>query len=633
MHRLPEVILSNLTKVALVGLFFTSSLVQAEITEKEATQASDINWQALAQSKQWQHLLHYRDHLLRLNPRSQNDSSDFFLAREGKTDLLAELTADYQAFARLNEAPDQSAQCRFPARYHWLKSKLGEGHFADQPCPELDKWTAEMAAHSLTLIFPASHINSPSSMYGHTLVRMDRQDQKRSKLLAYAVNFAANADPTDNELVFSYKGLSGGYPGVVSIMPYYVKANEYQHMEYRDVWEYELSFTPEEVAQFVRHVWETKETYFDYFFFDENCSYRLLALLDAASERSDLANDFFLKAVPVDTIRSLQKRGLVSRSHYQPSAATALEYKSLQVSQEVLQLAKDLVDSEQPIVSLLAGKSDRDQVRALELAHAYARYLAIKKKESSPVLRQRTLDILSARSRLTADSDFTPVPMPEVRDDQGHLTQRGQIALGRSDDRNFADLEWRIAYHDVLDLPQGFVPGSQIQMGILRGRYWQDDAFKLQEFKLVDVLSLSHRTFFQRPTAWAVSFGMERFSGIDSELYGYLKIAFGKSYLFSLGRFYGMAEANILGDNQFDQGYQASLGPRLGWLIQNTHWQSHLRLGWQPLVTGDNPIRRYADWNMGYRLSGNLQFRMGVSRQLVRSAAINEGSASLVWYF
>ena len=66
-------------------------------------------------------------------------------------------------------------------------------------------------------------------------------------------------------------------------------------MEYRDVWEYPLTFTPEEVQQFARHVWETKDTYFDYYFFDENCSYRLLALLDAASERSDLADDFLLK--------------------------------------------------------------------------------------------------------------------------------------------------------------------------------------------------------------------------------------------------------------------------------------------------------------------------------------------------
>ena len=56
-------------------------------------------------------------------------------------------------------------------------------------------------------------------MYGHTLVRMDREDKNKSKLLSYSVNFAANADPTDNELVFSYKGLAGGYPGVVSVMP------------------------------------------------------------------------------------------------------------------------------------------------------------------------------------------------------------------------------------------------------------------------------------------------------------------------------------------------------------------------------------------------------------------------------
>ena len=588
----------------------------------------------LSQSRQWHHLLHVRLHPFSRRVISQNDDPDFFLAQQGKDDPLAELQANYHAFLQTGLADNESAQCRFPARYHWLKQQLGDGHFHDQPCTELDSWLGELQAHSLTLIFPASHINSPSSMYGHTLVRMDREDPEKSKLLSYSVNFAANADPSDNELVFSYKGLAGGYPGVVSVMPYYVKTNEYQHMEYRDIWEYELNFTPQEVQQFARHVWETRDTYFDYFFFDENCSYRLLALLDAASERADLADDFLLKAVPVDTIRSLQRRGLVARSHYRASAATALEYKGQQASIEVREAARALVDSDQPMAPLLAPLSAKQQVRALELAHAYARYLAIKKKQSSPALRKRTLQILSARSKLDVDSEFDETPPPPIRDDEGHLTQRAQISGGRAAGQNYSQLSWRIAYHEVMDLPAGFVAGSQIQMGLLDLRYWHDQSeLKLQQFKVVDVLSLSHQTFFQQPTAWAVSAGLERFNPADSELYTYLKLAFGRSYLTRAGRFYGLAEGQLLADNQFDQGYQLSLGPRLGWLIQTPQLQHNIELNWQPWVSDDNPARRSLSWQLGTQLGDNSQLRLGFERQLFEGMGSNQSQVSFVWYF
>lgn len=621
-------------------MFSASGVAQEQLDV--VPQDSEVKLAELAQKKQWLHLLHVRRHPFSQQVISQNDDSSFFLSDRGKYDFLAELRANYQAFKAVNLADNLSAQCQFPARYFWLKSQLPEGHFQDQPCSELDAWLNELQAHSLTLIFPASHINSPSSMYGHTLVRMDRKDESKSKLLSYSVNFAANADPSDNELVFSYKGLAGGYPGILSVLPYYVKTNEYQHMEYRDVWEYPLTFTPDEVQQFARHVWEAKDAEFDYFFFDENCSYRLLALLDAASERSDVADDFLFKAVPVDTVRSLQKRGFVADSLYRPSAATALEFKGAQSSGEVQQIAKQLVESDDHIQTLLAPLTEQQKARALELAHAYARYLAIKKKQSSPALRKRTLRLLSARSKIDSDSHFEDMPEPAMRDDQGHLTQRLHVALGESDDKTFSEFSWRIAYHDVMDLPNGFVPGSQIQMGLMDFRYWHDEqSLRLQQFKIVDVLSLSHQTLFQNPTAWSVSFGLDRFKQQEAELFTYLKVGFGKSYLTSAGRFYGLGETQLLADNQFDQGFQLSAGPRLGWLLQTQKLQHNLELNWQPLVSHDNPVRRSLSWQIGTEITTNSQLRLGFERQLFTSQddnargvqGVNEGKLSFVWYF
>ncbi|ASP39968.1 hypothetical protein CHH28_15380 [Bacterioplanes sanyensis] len=588
-------------------------------------------FEALAQHKQWQHLLHYRLHW-NGEVYSQNDSDEFFLHPTGKYDALAELNAAVRAFSITDMADDESAQCRFPARYEWLKQQLNDHAFIDQPCPDFDRWAKEIAAHSLTLIFPASHINSPSSMYGHTLVRMDREDPASSKLLAYSVNFAANADPTDNELVFSYKGLTGGYPGVVSVLPYYVKTNEYQHMEYRDVWEYPLNLSPAEVDQFVRHIWETQDTEFDYFFFDENCSYRLLALIDAATERADLTDDFFLTAVPVDTIRALDDQGFVAGAVYRASAASQLNAASDQVSKQVREVSRVLVESDDDIDTLLQSLSAKQQVQALELSHAYARYLAVKKKKASPELRRRTLALLSARAKRPIESGFQPAAQPGLRDDQGHQTRRFALAAGQTE-HGFVDLHWRPAYHDVMDLLDGFVPGSQIQMGATELRAWDTDDIRLQRLTVIDVLSLSQRDFYQRPTAWGVSGGAKRFVGRESPLHGYLHVAFGQAVGLAGGRLYGLAETQLLVDNQIEEGYQLTLGPRAGWLYQSHLLNANIEGNWQPSVAGDNRERHEVLARLGLRLTSQSQLRAEWIRQWQQETTNNEWRVSWQQYF
>ena len=627
---------------ALLAMFSSSFVLAASDTSQvKAVPADELR--DLASHQQWLHLLHYRQHPYTFRFISQNDSPEFFLAEKGKTNAHEELVADLSAFLLTDQADNASAQCRFPARYHWLKHRLPQVGFVDQPCSEFDEWRDELNAHRLTLIFPASHINSPSSMYGHTLVRMDREDPSSSKLLAYSVNFAANADPTDNELVFSYKGLSGGYPGEVSVMPYYVKTNQYQHMEYRDTWEYELDFGSAEVDQFVRHVWELQDTAFDYFFFDENCSYRLLTMLDAASSRSDLAADFKMKAVPVDTIRALYSAGFVSREVYRPSAASVMESNAALASEQEADLARTLVESDIPIGDLLAGVPEESQTRVLELAYSYARYLSVKKKQANPVLRKRTLQVLSARSKLPAGDVFPAPRKPEFRDDEGHGTARLSVGGGYTGEQWHGDINWRIAYHDVLDPSKGFSPGAQIEMGDFYTRVTEDGDVRLQKLTLVNVLSLSHKTRFQNPVAWTVSAGLDRFNHEGSELYSRFNLGFGRAWQLPLGlrdgkrlgsaRLFALGDLTARADNQFDDGYQISAGVRAGWLWQGRLNQEMIQFRWQPAALGDDTPRRELTVEEAFNGFDNVQLRFGFSRQWASSEATNSWKLTYAWYF
>src|SRR5690606_9684896 len=100
---------------------------------------------------------------------------------------------------------------------------------------------------------------------------------------------AAETDET-NGVVFAAKGLFGGYPGLFSITPYYEKVKEYNDLENRDIWEYELAFTPAETRRLLEHAWELGQVNFDYYFLSENCSYQLVALMDVARPGRHLAD-------------------------------------------------------------------------------------------------------------------------------------------------------------------------------------------------------------------------------------------------------------------------------------------------------------------------------------------------------
>jgi len=115
----------------------------------------------------------------------------------------------------------QPAQCAFVARYHWLQERLqfDGARLPPLPCERFRQWFDEFNAEAISLIFPTGFMNNPSSMFGHTFLRVDGKDQTpQTRILAYTINYAAELPPdTGNEYVL--KGQAGMYPGHISKIP------------------------------------------------------------------------------------------------------------------------------------------------------------------------------------------------------------------------------------------------------------------------------------------------------------------------------------------------------------------------------------------------------------------------------
>ncbi|HOS41209.1 MAG TPA: DUF4105 domain-containing protein, partial [Spirochaetota bacterium] len=161
----------------------------------------------LHDERYWHLLLHYKRGVFGL--RSLVDDPKFFLAPNGKRDPRAELEATIRAFFQTPIIEDEHPVCKFVARFTWLTEQLAidEDRLPVKRCKKVDTMLANMKPKSTTLIFPTSHINSPASMYGHTLLIVETAT--RSKLLAYAINYSAVTGDENFGPLYALKGLFG----------------------------------------------------------------------------------------------------------------------------------------------------------------------------------------------------------------------------------------------------------------------------------------------------------------------------------------------------------------------------------------------------------------------------------------
>ncbi len=470
----------------------------------------------LATTPMWHALLHYRRHPLTRQLRSLADDPGFFLAQQGRTDPQAELDATIAAFfdAEPRHALDQAAACRFIARERWLRQELGaSAHVWPQiPCERFDTWRAGLRADRVSMIFPSAYLNSPASMYGHTFLRLDgpQGDGAGSPMLSYAINYAANGDQNEG-LAFAFKGLVGLYAGAFTNAPYYLRIREYNDLENRDIWEYELNLTPDEIERLLAHTWELGPTRFDYYFFDENCSYHLLALLDAARPGWNLVDDFTWWAIPVDTIRAVMRTpGMLKAVRYRPANSTELRERAHRLGPENARLARDIADGTQPLEAVQAANlTPEQQALALETAERLVAYDAVREGWSEPQAQARRMPLLRARAALPAGEAVT-VPTPKDDPTTGHATARIDVMAGRRAGSDFYTFTARPAYHDLLDPPAGYQRGAAIQFFQTVLSRSAHGHVQLERFTPVDISSLSPHEPLLRARSWRVGMHLRR---------------------------------------------------------------------------------------------------------------------------
>lgn len=592
----------------------------------------------LSGQRTWQVLLHYKPGRL-ANNVSLIDDPHFFLAAEGKHDPDAELGATLEALflPPSADAPGEHVRCRFPARSRWLIDALAIDPATLPPvtCGELDDALAHIAPQRAVLIFPGNHNNSPASMFGHTLISIE--GAHRSRLLSYAVNYAARTDES-NGFAFALKGILGLYPGYYSLLPYYVKVREYNDLERRDIWEYDLALTPEEVERMALHIWELRDIASEYYFFDENCSYNLLFLLEAARPGLELTDAGRAWVIPIDTVRTIADAGLIKEVRYRPSKATRIAELARSMTATETELALDLLADRLSVAGLSAAELDREgQMRILDVALETTEFRYYRKELDQAAYQARSLELLRARSRLgQAGERYLELPDPG-RPDRGHGSNRLAVGLGWRDDDLYQELRLRPAYHNLLDADQGYLAGSQIDFANLVLRYYPErDQAALQAFDLIDIVSLSPRHAFFRPVSWKVSTGFVQRSFADGDDHLIYRLNPGGGFTWGNERTmtYVLMETDALFSGRFRDSFALGLGGTAGLLVNPLPpWKVHLTARRLRYVAGEPHNGLELSLKQSWRLDANLGLALEVSHQRVFADDTAEGLLLINYYW
>ena len=620
-------ILSLILKASFLTLLFLALFPYLVIanTLQTSKYADELVHQALNarlfEDRYWHLLLHYRPNTFG-GYTSEVDDPRFFLADSGKTDPQGELVATIRHFFSplLVGKSQQPAQCAFIARYQWLKEKLSfEGDkLQTLECQRFQTWAKEINSQAISLIFTSAYINNPASMFGHTFLRIDQEGQtEQTRILAYTINYAAEVPPNAG-IEFAYKGIFGGYKGFFSSPPYYLKVKEYRDIENRDMWEYQLNFTKEQVYKLLLHTWELGDVYFDYFFFKENCAYHILALLEIADPTLHLTDQFILWTVPADTIRLIaQQPNLVQEVTYRPSHNTQIKRKREKIPSNQIDTLNDLVNNPSLVIRPPFKNYQASEKRfLLDLAVDYLQYKQATEKEKYQQYQQISKSLLLTRSQLRGKTPISPIHPYTSSPEHGHNFSRASVGIGWRQEELFEEIGLRAGYHDLLDPDAGYIPNTQLILasGTLR-HYEKRNQYRLENFTLANIVSIVPMDSLFRTPSWKFNIGLEtiRFNKCKLCSSGNMNMGVGaaaETQLLQKEVYFLFAEFDANVSEAFDEHYRIGGGVTGGAVFTLTEkWKALASVSYlgYPLGHVSDDIR--FSFGQRYTLSQNWAFR------------------------
>lgn len=605
--------------------------------------------QLIAQAKQlqlyqhpyWIKLLHYKktgiDQVI-----SEITSNDFFLATRGKTNPEEELYATIHAMLE-DLVPDQDenahAQCKFIARYHWLKNQLdwSLASVPDIKCNNFDTWSLYSRVESLSLVFATGYLGNPASFYGHLLLKMNTDRQKLStSLLDQSINFGAIVPDNEHPLVYVIRGLFGGYTSSFSNGQFYRHNLIYIENEFRDLWEYQLSLDHEQVYQILYHSWELMHSEFTYYFLKENCAWRMSELLELVVDQPLLQKELPW-SMPASVFEHLisaniDGRPLVSEVKRIPSRQNRLYGKFVRLDAAQQEMVRTLVENElQFSATDYQALPELDKIRITDTLIDYYEYRILNRESTDKLasLRHRTL-IERSRYGIAKQEDDSAISVSPPHHGPLPTMVRTSI-IYNSALKTGVEFNFRPAYFDTLSIDSGRIAHSTLSMFDLRLAYI-DDTFEIRALDMVNIETLNSSPTGlpgDRPLGWKIKFGYEN-QGIQCTQCGVFKFTGGMGKAVKLSSQSSLALfMDVFAHNDYmNSGTLGNIASLNIIHLPVNGWKSKLSYGYKNYFNGSESHNPVLQWNNRFGTSRDWDLRLDYIDDIEQEVKI---SVSLYW--
>lgn len=298
----------------------------------------------LSKHKTWQRLLYYpkkaKQNSIFISRIDPHKNSTFFLHSQGHYNYSAEFDSMLTELFNFSETTNQSVQCRFPARTHWIKQMLDipDNDLPKANCNIFNDWFNHLNPKTASIIFAEEYLQNPASAFAHSFLRLDNGSDNHAVILNYTPKTTAE----EPFIKFAYKTIIKGNDGEFTLNAYQTKIDDYKNIEGRDIWQYQLNLSTEEVQQLARQIWEIKDQTLTYSLLTDNCASEILVLLNNLRPHENYLKDFKQIIAPAEIIRKLHQHHLIKNINYEPSKPSI---QSAKISQQNLINSKNRLNN------------------------------------------------------------------------------------------------------------------------------------------------------------------------------------------------------------------------------------------------------------------------------------------------
>lgn len=420
---------------------------------------------------------------------------DFFLSKDGINNPDAEFI-EFKRYLKeyISSGKNIEIMCRFPARLSLFQSNYDWAKNIKRPvCTDFENKNRPDKITSVSLVLANGYFENPGSYYGHNLLKFNYGDTRLSQESVDAsINYGANATDSPGNPKYVFKGLLGLYDANYTRNNDFIYTNAYTNLQMRDVWEYELNLTKDDIRALAEHSWEMSFAKFKYYFLSDNCAHRISNLI-AFLRGSDTFKIHGFWLTPVQVTRKLNDAGLIKKISYQPSLQTVFFKKYKKASKAERILFNKFFRSNDLEKKVLVGNLNPDTlVMALDYLDLEVAKITLKRKDEQKIVllnKQRAviLNALYAKPASAVKNDFK-VPEPEATAYSKH-TSVIRIGYGWNRDNDFIKIGYRATNNDLLNIPKSGQEFSQFYMGNFELKKSDNDV-KISKFILAEVMNL-----------------------------------------------------------------------------------------------------------------------------------------------